>query len=422
VPTALIILPTGTYRAEEYLAAAARLGVMVVTASERAQALAEKMGDRFVEVPLDDPQQAAEIIFAHARRIPLDAVIAVDDEGLLAASLASEMLGLPHSPPAAVRRTRDKAAMRVSFATAGVPQPAFEIVTPGSPAGVAAAASRVGLPVVVKPCTLSGSRGVIRADSAQDAAACAERISRILVAAGEPAGSPQLVERFVPGLEVAVEAILSGGLLDVVTIFDKPDPLDGPYFEETFYLAPTRLDDNAGRAVEEATAAAVGAIGLTEGPVHAELRVPIAAGPESQPQVAVLEVAGRTIGGRCSKALMLEGGGTLEDLVIARAVGVQSPPARLAGPAGVLMIPIPRSGILTKVHHLEKVRGLDHITGVEITIPNGRRVQALPEGDRYLGFVFAAAPDRDDVERALRTALAVLEVEIADGRPDTVVG
>ena len=180
MPTALIILPTGTYRAEEYLAAAARLGVMVVTASERAQALAEKMGDRFVEVPLDDPQHAAEIIFAHARRVPLDAVIAVDDEGLLAASLASEMLGLPHSPPAAVRRTRDKAAMRVCFATAGVPQPSFEIVTPGSPAGVAAAASRLGLPVVVKPCTLSGSRGVMRADDPAMLTATLARLGRLL--------------------------------------------------------------------------------------------------------------------------------------------------------------------------------------------------------------------------------------------------
>ncbi len=421
VPTAVIILPTGTYRAEEYLSAAARLGVSVVTASERAQALAEEMGDRFVEVPLDDPQRAADVIFAHARRVPLDAVIAVDDEGLLAASLASEMLRLPHSPPAAVRRTRDKAAMRVAFEAAGVPQPTFEIVAPGSPEAVAAAASTVGLPVVVKPCTLSGSRGVIRADSAPEAALCAERISRILVAAGEPADSPLLVERFVPGPEVAVEGILSAGSLDVVTIFDKPDPMDGPYFEETFYLAPTRLDD-ARRAVEEATAAAVSAIGLTHGPVHAELRVPMGEGSISQPQVAVLEVAGRTIGGRCSKALMLAGGGTLEDLVVARAVGLPSPPARLAGPAGVLMIPILRSGILTKIHNIDEVRAIDHITGVEITIPNGRPVQALPEGDRYLGFVFASAADRDDVERALRTALATLEVEIADVRPDTVVG
>ncbi len=250
VPTALIILPTGTYRAEEYLAAAARLGVSVVTASERAQALADQMAERFVELPLDDPDRCAEIIVAHDRLVPLDAVIAVDDQGLLAAALACEALGLPHSPSSAVRLTRDKAAMRAAFAGAEVPQPDFEVVSPGSPAGVADAAGRIGPPVVVKPCSLSGSRGVIRADSAADAYSCAERISSILVAAGEAPDAPLLVEAFVPGAEVAVEGILSAGALEVVTIFDKPDPLDGPYFEETLYLAPTELDEPTQQMVE----------------------------------------------------------------------------------------------------------------------------------------------------------------------------
>ena len=414
VPTALLILPTGTYRAEEYLAAARRLGLEVVTASERAQALAGRMGDRFLEVPIEDPAAAAEAIVAHAGRVHLDAVVAVDDQGLLAAALAAARLGLRHSPVGAVRLTRDKAGMRRAFEAAGVPQPDFVIVEPGSPAGAAEAASLLGPPVVVKACSLSGSRGVIRADSPPEAARAAERVRAILEDEGELPRAPLLVERFVAGPEVALEGVLSGGELDVVAIFDKPEPLEGPYFEETIYVAPTALDDESAGAVERAARRAVAALGLTDGPVHAELRVP--GGGEAK----VLELAARTIGGRCSKALALPGGASLEELILARALGLAGPEPRLAGPAGVLMIPIPRTGVLRRVHHLEEVRHLRHVTGVEVTVPEGRVVRALPEGDRYLGFVFAAAPERALVEAALRAARDAIEVEIDEAAPGGV--
>ncbi|MGH9299585.1 MAG: ATP-grasp domain-containing protein [Acidimicrobiales bacterium] len=420
MPTILLILPTGTYRAEEYLAAAHRLGVEVVTGSERPQALASTMAEHFVELPLDDPPRAAAVIAEHGSRIHLDAILAVDDEGLLAAAMAAESLGLDSSPVAAVALTRDKAAMRAALAAAGVPQPDYEVVRgsppdggePGNPDEVAEAAVRLGFPVVVKPTSLSGSRGVIRADSAAEARAAAERIFKILAAAREPNGSALLVERFVPGPEVALEGVMSGGGLDVLTIFDKPDPLDGPYFEETFYLSPSHLSPALQGEITGATRRAVSAMGLTEGPVHVELRVPGAGGASSGQPVAVLEVAARTIGGRCSKALVLANGWSLEELVIARLVGLEAPPTELAGPAGVLMIPIPSSGKLASVAGTADARGLPHVTGVEITVPLGRRVRALPEGDRYLGFVFAAAPERDLVEAALRSALELLVVEI----------
>jgi biotin carboxylase len=435
VPTICLILPTGTYRAEGYLAAARRLGATVVTASERPQALAGKMGGRFVEVPLDDPERAAALIVARAAIVPIDAVLGVDDQGIVAAAIAGERLGLSHSPPAAVRLTRDKAAMRAAFARGGVPQPPHVVVAPGSPEAVATAAGTLGAPVVVKPCSLAGSRGVIRADSPAEAAAAAARIAPILEAAGEPADSRLLVERFVPGPEVAVEGVLSGGRLDIVAIFDKPDPLDGPFFEETLYVTPTSLPYPLRTAVAAATAEAVAAVGLTDGPVHAELRVPGALGESladgssqlsgksqatGKESVSVLEVAARTIGGRCARALALPGGATLEDLVVARALGLPGPEPLLAGPAGVLMIPIPRSGTLRAVRNIDEVRAMEHVTGVDITVPPGRPIQALPEGDRYLGFVFVAAPTVEAVGAALRKAKETLVVEVEPA--DTVVG
>lgn len=408
----LLVLPAGTYRAEEYLAAARALHVEVVVASDVAPPLAATMGARFVTVPLDEPERAATLLAAHDDLVGIDAVVAADDEGLLVAALTSERLGLTHSPPEAVRATRDKAAMRARFAAGEIAQPRFEVVGADRPAEVAAAAVRVGLPVVVKPTSLAGSRGVIRADTPDAARAAARRIGAILADAGEPESSPLLVERFVPGPEVAVEAICSGGRFELVTVFDKPDPLDGPFFEETIYLAPTALPEPLAALVVATAERAAAALGLTDGPVHAELRVPAALDPLATPPVAVLEVAGRTIGGRCSKAFALEGGATLEQLQLARALGRTDPPARLEGPAGVLMIPIPASGRLVEVRHLDEVRAIEAVTGVDITIPVGQTVRSLPEGDRYLGFVFAAAPTRDAVERALRRARSRIEVVV----------
>jgi biotin carboxylase len=409
VTTVLIVLPTGTYRAEEYLAAARSLGLEVVTGSERAQALSETMGSHFVLLPLDDPAGTAEAIVAHAERVPLDAVVAVDDSGSVGAAIAGERLGLRHNPPSAVLTTRDKVAMRRAFTAAGLPQPEFEVAL--NDGDVVEAAGRVGFPVVVKPPSLSASRGVIRADSAEQALLAARWIRRILAGAGEPDDSPLLVERFVAGGEVAVEGILRGGRLDVIAIFDKPDPLDGPYFEETLYVAPSRLPAEVLDEIRSVTAAAVEAIGLREGPVHAEMRIPPAQG--QRPVVSLLEVAARTIGGRCSKAMALRGG-SLEELVLASAAGIRGPEPVLERAAGVLMIPIPRSGRLLAVRGVEAARDVPGVTGVEISVARGRFVRASPEAERYLGFVFAAGETPAEVETALRLAQGLLHVEVSD--------
>ncbi len=407
----MLIVPTGTYRAEEYLSAAGRMGIRVVTASERAQALADVMGAGFLELPLDDPDRAAAAIVEHATKVPLDAVIAVDDQGLLAAAAAGERLGLRHNPLEAVRLTRDKAAMRRAFARSGVPQPRFEVVAPSA---AAAAAQRLGPPVVVKPPSLSASRGVIRANSPDEATAAARRAAAILEEAGEDT-SLLVVETFVPGREVAVEGICRDGNPHVIGVFDKPDPLDGPYFEESIYVAPSRLGHDLVRDVEDTARRSVRALGLTDGPFHAELRVPPSARPGGG-DLKVLEVAARTIGGRCSKAMELEGGWSLEQLVIANALGEDPPAPVLARPCGVLMMRIPHTGVLRRVNGVEDVRAIAGVTGVEVTIPVGRTVRTLPEGDRYLGFVFASGDSPEAVEDALRQADARLEVVVERGR------
>jgi biotin carboxylase len=284
--------------------------------------------------------------------------------------------------------------MRAALATAEVPQPAFAMATdPGK-------LPDLGYPCVVKPVDLSGSQGVIRADDAEEARAAATRVRAIT-------GGPLLVEEYVPGVEVAVEGILSDGDLEVLAVFDKPDPLVGPYFEETIYVTPSRLPPATLARVADLTGRACAATGLVEGPVHAELRI-------DGDRMWVIEVAARSIGGLCARALRFGAGIALEELILRHALRMPLDGlVREQEASGVMMLPIPRAGVLREVRGQEAAHAVPGVTGLEITVPRGRRVRPLPEGDRYLGFLFARGATPAAVEASLRTAHAALTVEIA---------
>lgn len=376
-----------------------------MVASERRQALAGVMGHRALTVNCKNPDEAADSIARLAARKPLDAVVAVDDEGVLVAALAGQRLGLAHNPPDAAARSRDKAAMRRALEDAGVPQPEFRMAGPD--ADVAGLAAEVGLPCVVKPVSLSGSRGVIRADDREAAVVAAKRVRAILADAGEDPEAPLLVERYIPGDEVAVEGLLRGGTLEPLAVFDKPDPLEGPYFEETIYVTPSRLPPETLGAIVRMTADAAAALELVEGPIHAELRT-------DGGRAWVLELAARSIGGLCSRALRFGVGVTLEEVILRHALGLPIDDLRRESAAsGVMMIPIPRAGILEEVRGQDRARAVPGIAGLELTIGPGRHVKPLPEGDRYLGFLFARADGPEGVEQALRTAHGHLEIVIS---------
>ncbi len=395
----LLLLPTSTYRAPDFVAAAARLGVEVVVGSEHSQALAADMGNRAVVVPLSDRERGAQAILDLHARAPVDAVVGVDDRGIEIAAMAAARLDLVHTDPDAVAITRDKARMREVLAAAGVAQPRFAAVD--DPADVAVQAEAIGLPVVVKPVGLSASRGVIRADDADAAAQAAARIRAMV-------DGPLVVEEYVPGVEVAVEALARGDEgFEVLAVFDKPDPLVGPYFEETIYVTPSRLPDEVVTRVSSLSAQAAHAIGLTDGPVHAELRI-------DGEQIRVIEIAARSIGGLCARTLRFGAGVALEELILRHALGMPIDGAeREYDAAGVMMLPIPAGGVLQGVRGQDEARAVPGITGLEITVPVGRTVVPLPEGDRYLGFLFARGDTPAEVEGALRAAHAALDIDVA---------
>jgi hypothetical protein len=403
MPVVTLVLPRTSYRGADFVAAADELGVDLVLATDGGPGIVSGRLRRVVPIDCSDPAGAAESIVADARDDPVGAVVGVDDSGVLIAALAAERLGLPHNPPESVAATTDKTIMRGRLAAAGVPQPSFRIVE--SPEDARRAAVEIGFPVVLKPVSLSASRGVIRADDEAALTAAYHRIEAILDEAGE--GGPLLVEEYLEGAEVAVEVLVTPGGLEILAIFDKPDPLEGPYFEETIYVTPSRHPPDVLDGVERLVADAVGALGLVHGPAHAEVRIG-SDGPR------LIEVAARSIGGLCGRSLrfgML--GQSLESLLLRAALGMpRRGMRRVARAGGVMMLPIPTEGILLGVRRTEAVAEVPGITGLEITVPIGRRLRPLPEGDRYLGFLFASGEDPAYVEAALREAHGLLDVVI----------
>jgi biotin carboxylase len=417
----LLVLPKTSYRADAFLEAARGLGVDVVVASDRCHVL-----DGVYEFPRDsfvvDLLHVDDAVARIAREEGVTAVVAAGGESAaLVAALAARRMGLPHNPPEAAAAAADKRLMRERLDAGGVPQPRWLAASlDDDPAALAARVDdELGWPVVVKPLLLSASRGVMRADDADGFAAAVARLDRLLALPELKAmGSRELlVEAFVPGVEVALEGIVAGGELRTLALFDKPDPLDGPFFEETIYVTPSRLPAQAQERVAATVARAARAMGLTGGPVHAELRLPHDC-CDGSGQPVVIELAARTIGGLCSRMLRFGTGMSLEEVVIRHALGKDvGGVAREGAAVGAMMIPIPAAGVLRAVDGVEAARAVAGVEDVVISQELGAELVPLPEGASYLGFLFARGERPADVEAALRAAHAELRFTVLPTLP-----
>ena len=414
-PRLLLIAPPNSYRTVAYLESAREQGVDVLVASEgKFSLVGEIAAGLHVDLSASD---ALDILLEASRARPFNGVVATDDSTVELGSRIAQALGLPHNEPQAARVSRYKDLSRQALADAGVPVPDFHVVNLS--ADVADQDAGIRFPCVVKPLSLSGSRGVIRADNREQLLSACARIHDILVREGISDAwvrSHVLVEDYVGGPEVALEGLLHQGELEVLAIFDKPDPLEGPYFEETYYVTPSRHDSTLQQQIIHVVKAACAGMGLREGAVHAEVRL-------AETGCVIIEVASRTIGGECARLLTFGTGYSLEDLVIAHAVGRPLAIESAAGAAGVLMIPIREAGSLRRIEGITAARAVPHIEDILISIRDGYELVPLPEGSSYLGFMFASAPTPERVEAALRTAHSKLNivvaplVRIADQRP-----
>ncbi len=401
----LLLVTPSSYRGSAFSAAAERLGIDIVHGVDLPKTLSREwnvpLGLDFSK--LEDAVQQIEIF---ARENPIDAIISVDDSATVLAALASSRLGLPANSPDAALAARDKLVMRRMLLTHGVPVPGF-FPYPANIDEVEISRDIV-YPVVVKPTHLSGSRGVIRADDSDEFVRAFRRARQVIELNGQRLEDATiLVEDFIPGFEVALEGLLDDGELQVLALFDKPDPLDGPFFEETIYVTPSRLAAEVQQAIADCTQQAAQALGLRQGPVHAELRV-------NDRGPWIVEVAGRSIGGLCSTILEFGTGSTLEDLILLQATGSKMTSVGLNDAAvGVMMIPIPKRGVLRQVNGVETAKRVSGVTGIEITARLNHPIVPLPEGASYLGFIFAKGDTPGEVEQSLRDSHEHLEFRIA---------
>lgn len=402
----LIIAPHGSYRTFAYLAAAERLGVKSLIASEGKHSIISSYAQG-LHVDFSDMPAAMESILTEAQRFPFVGVIGTDDGTTELASQIAQQLNLPHNAPGAVQIARRKDLARATLAQHAVPVPMHRLIdlTTALPPQL----ESLVYPVVVKPIALSASRGVIRANNTIELHEAIARITRMLVTMTDLeliARERVLIEAFIPGQEVAVEGMLTHGQLSILAIFDKPDALNGPFFEETFYITPSRWPSEIHQQLQQTVADACTAYGLREGPIHAECRI-------NNSGIFVLEVAARTIGGMCSKLLRFNTGYSLEELVLAQAMGRTLPGQFSNGAAGVMMIPIPKAGVLKRVEGLLAAQRVPYIEEIDIQVREGYELVPLPEGASYLGFIFARAPTPDLVETALRDAHACLNFVVS---------
>jgi len=418
-PRILLFAAKLGYQTRAFDQAAKKLGVELVFVTDRCHQLDDPWHDRAVPVRFEAPEEAALAVMQAQSGLRVDSVLALGDRPTMAAAYVARGLGITHNHPASVEACRSKLRLREVFRGAGLPTPWFRTVP--LQAIPEPALTDITYPCVLKPISLSASQGVVRVNNREEFLAGASRLKRLLESAEiqatrEPNLDRMIVEEYLPGREVAVEGLLTGGESRVLAIFDKPDALEGPYFEETIYVTPSRFSQAEQGLIEKSFSEATRALGLAHGPVHGEFRL-------NERGVWPIEIAARPIGGLCARALRFQTEGErepigLEELLLRHALDLPgwNAPREMAA-SGVLMIPVPSSGILEKVEGAEEARGVAGVTALEITARLHDYIAAWPEGSSYLGFLFARGETPAEAEEALREGHAKLNFKLTPRLP-----
>ena len=402
----LIIAPHGSYRTSSYIKAAKELNIDVLIASQGEHSIVSDYV-KGLHIDFQYEELAINKILAESKNHKFSGIIGTDDVTTELAAKVASQLSLPHNDPLAVKTAQRKDLARLSLQSSTVKVPKFDLLN--TTKTLSEQNIKVRFPAVIKPVALSASRGVIRVNNELELSQAVERIKAMLVEERQIEQNIRnilLLEEFIPGKEIAIEGMLHNGQLNILTIFDKPDPLDGPFFEETYYITPTTLSEKIQQDIHHTISEACLTYGLSEGPIHAECRI-------NEEGIWILEVAARTIGGMCGRLLSLGTGHSLEELVLLHAMGKRVEIKVVDSAVGVLMIPIPKSGILKRVEGLLQAQRIPYISELSIDVREGYELVQLPEGNSYLGFIFSEAPTVELVEQALRDAHACLNIVIA---------
>jgi len=398
----LLLMTTSTYRASSYLDASKKLKINTIIGTDQPDILGHLNPGSSITLDYSKNDDSKKKIIEYTNNFPIKGVLAIDEETLILGAMVADSLGLICHSIESVSTTRSKYELRKILSEEGLRTPEFRLIS--SEENPDLISKSISFPCVMKPTFLSGSRGVIRANNREEFSNAYMRINKILdepatIIRGKDEAKMILIEEYIPGKEIAVEGIIVNGDFLPLAIFDKPEPLDGPFFEETIYVTPSRLPESVQKKILEETKNASNAIHLFNGPVHAELRINDNGDPW------VIDIASRTIGGKCSRAIKFSDEISLESIILSHVLGKELPSiVPISGSSGVMMIPIPKSGVLKKVLGKENALGIKGIEEIEISIPLGEKIVQLPEGDRYLGFIFATSDKSEVTEEILKKA------------------
>jgi len=414
----LLLIPSRSYRAADFLKAAAEIGVEIITACDKRQTLEGIVPGRMLTLDFPDLERSLEKAVLFSKKYPFQAVVSADEDATVLAAMISSALSLPHNPVTATAKAKDKEALRKCLRSHAVPTPSFQVCSiEATPEELA---PEIDYPLVLKPTFLSASRGIIRVNNRKELIQAFLFLKKFLKdpqikKQGGAAAEKILIEEYIPGVEVALEGLLRNKQLSCLALFDKPDPLTGPFFEETIYVTPSRLPTEVQEEIISCTQKGCLALGLSEGPIHAEIRV-------NDKGPAIIEIAARSIGGLCSRTLRFGTGLSLEEIILRQALLMPIPSLkRREAATGVMMIPVPKAGVLKEVQGLEAAKEVQGIEEITITLLVGQNVIPLPKGRSYLGFIFALGETPDQVEAALREAHQKLEFDI-DSRKQSLPG
>ncbi len=405
----LLLIPSRSYRATDFLEAADQIGIEIITACNKRQTLEEIVPGKMLTLDFLDPDRSVERAVLFSQKYPFQAVVSADEDATVLAAMISEALSLPNNPVSATAMAKDKEQLRLCLSSHVVPTPSFQVYSIDTvPEDLA---DKIDYPVVLKPTFLSASRGVIRANNKNELIKAFLFLKKFLKEPeikkqGGPSAEKILIEEYVPGIEVALEGLLQDKHLHRLALFDKPDPLDGPFFEETLYITPSRLSADIQEEIIACTQKGCEALGLREGPIHAEIRV-------NEKGPSIIEIAARSIGGLCARSLRFGTGLSLEEIILRHALRWPITSLKRRDQAsGVMMIPVPKAGILNEVHGLDAGKQVQGIEEITITLLQGQKIIPLPKGRSYLGFIFAQGETPEEVEAALRKAHQKLEFDI----------
>tara|TARA_B100000029_G_scaffold205290_1_gene203248 strand:- start:93 stop:1346 length:1254 start_codon:yes stop_codon:yes gene_type:complete len=403
----ILIIPSASYRTGPFMNAIKKLDLKVLVISDKSQVFSGKYPDNLIIINFNHWKDKSVEISKWAKNNGLKAVIGVDEESIVLAANLSNFLNVDHNSIESVLLTKNKYLMRTELKKTGLCSPWFKIFSIYESSNKII--NEISFPCVIKPTFLSGSRGVMRVNTKKELSEGIKTLNELLSLdelrkRGGKQSDYIMIEEYIPGKEVAIEGIVSEGKLTMLAIFDKPELLEGPTFEETIIVTPSVLTKKIQYSLLETLQVVVKALGIVKGPVHAEARI-------NKNGNYILECASRSIGGLCSKVLEFQGGISLEELILRSYLGRNIEKSKLIGNArGVMMMPTEKKGILKEIGGVKDALVVNGVTDLQITVKPGEKLQPLPKGDRYLGFIFAEGNDQEFVINALKNAWSKIEI------------